>query len=410
MDITQAREKLAACGQTHLLRWYEELTTYEQDSLLSQIEELDTDILRFFADYQKNGEAARGKLEPLGALTIEEIRNNIDKFENTGLDAIRQGKVGAVLLAGGMGTRLGFDKPKGMCNIGETRELYIFECLINNLMDVVDRAGTFIPLFIMTSEKNDEDTRAFFKEMKYFGYNEEYVHFFTQEMAPAVDCNGNILLEEKGRIATSPNGHGGWFSSMVAAGLLPMLKRDGIEWLNVFAVDNVLQRIADPAFIGAVILSGAASGGKVVSKAEPTERIGVLCLEDGTPSVVEYFEMTQEMLDNREPDGRLSYNYGVILNYLFRTDSLEQLVDNPLPLHVVAKKVPYVDENGTVVSPESPNGYKFETLALDLVHMQESCLSYEVDRQREFAPIKNAEGVDSIFTARELLRLNGVKL
>jgi len=197
---------------------------------------------------------------------------------------------------------------------------------------------------------------------------------------------------------------------MVAAGLLPMLKRDGIEWLNVFAVDNVLQRIADPAFIGAVILSGAASGGKVVSKAEPTERIGVLCLEDGTPSVVEYFEMTQEMLDNREPDGRLSYNYGVILNYLFRTDSLEQLVDNPLPLHVVAKKVPYVDENGTVVSPESPNGYKFETLALDLVHMQESCLSYEVDRQREFAPIKNAEGVDSIFTARELLRLNGVKL
>ncbi|MBR4101899.1 MAG: UDPGP type 1 family protein [Oscillospiraceae bacterium] len=410
MNYNEAKEKLAACGQTHLLRWYDTLTEREQESLLQQIEELDTELLQVFADYRKSSEQARGKLAPLGALTLEEIAQNRDRFEAAGLDAIRQGKVGAVLLAGGMGTRLGFDKPKGMFNIGVTRELYIFECLIRNLMEVVDKAGTFVPLFVMTSEKNDEDTRAFFKEMKYFGYNAEYVHFFVQEMAPAVDMEGRILLEEKGRIAASPNGNGGWFSSMQRAGLMNLLHREGIEWLNVFAVDNVLQRIADPVFIGAALLSGADMGSKVVSKADPEERVGVLCLEDGTPSIVEYYEMTKEMITSREPDGRLSYNYGVILNYLFRTDSLESGADKRMPIHVVEKKVPYIDENGMLIEPASPNGCKFETLVLDMVHMQENCLSFEVDRSREFAPVKNKTGVDSVDSARELLHRNGVSL
>lgn len=410
MNYNEAKEKLAACGQTHLLRWYDTLTEREQESLLQQIEELDTELLQVFADYRKSSEQERGKLAPLGALTLEEIAQNRDRFEAAGLDAIRQGKVGAVLLAGGMGTRLGFDKPKGMFNIGVTRELYIFECLIRNLMEVVDKAGTFVPLFVMTSEKNDEDTRAFFKEMKYFGYNAEYVHFFVQEMAPAVDMEGRILLEEKGRIAASPNGNGGWFSSMQRAGLMNLLHREGIEWLNVFAVDNVLQRIADPVFIGATLLSGADMGSKVVSKADPEERVGVLCLEDGTPSIVEYYEMTKEMITSREPDGRLSYNYGVILNYLFRTDSLESGADKRMPIHVVEKKVPYIDENGMLIEPASPNGCKFETLVLDMVHMQENCLSFEVDRSREFAPVKNKTGVDSVDSARELLHRNGVSL
>lgn len=408
MNYNEAKAKLDACGQSHLLRWYDELNEHEQDALLAQIEALDLRLLDVFASRQ--GEQPRGHLEPLGALTLAQIAEKHDDYENAGLEAIRQGKVGAVLLAGGMGTRLGFDKPKGMFNMGIDKPLYIFECLINNLMDVVDQAGTFVPLFIMTSEKNDEDTRAFFEEMKYFGYNPEYVHFFVQEMAPAVDENGKILLEEKGRIATSPNGNGGWFSSMVNAGLLPVMQREGIEWLNVFAVDNVLQRIADPCFVGATILSGCDSGGKVVSKADPEERIGVLCLEDGTPSIVEYYEMTEEMITRREADGTLSYNYGVILNYLFRMECLTDMLDNSMPVHVVNKKVPFVNETGALIKPESPNAYKFETLVLDMVHMNKNCLSFEVDRSREFAPVKNATGVDSVDTARELLRRNGVAL
>ena len=309
-----------------------------------------------------------------------------------------------------MGTRLGFDKPKGMYNIGLSKPLYIFECLIHNLMQVVDQAGSFVPLFIMTSEKNDEDTREFFEEMKYFGYNPEYIHFFVQEMAPAVAPDGKILLEEKGRIATSPNGNGGWFSSLAKAGLVNLLQKEGISWLNVFAVDNVLQKIADPCFIGATLLSGCDSGSKVVSKAAPEERVGVLCLEDGKPSIVEYYEMTPEMIHDHEPDGRLSYNYGVILNYLFQTEKLIALLNNHLPVHVVHKKVSYLDENGILIKPEEPNAYKFESLVLDMIHLQDSCLSYEVQRNQEFAPVKNAEGVDSVFSARDLLRLNGIIL
>lgn len=410
MNYTEAKAKLDACGQTHLLKFYEELSDTEQYQLLEQIEALDTHLLEVFADYKNQGELKRGVLEPLGALTLKEIADNQSKFETAGLDAIRQGKVGAVLLAGGMGTRLGFDKPKGMYNIGLTKQLSIFECLINNLMQVVDKAGAFVPLFIMTSEKNDEDTRNFFEENKFFGYNPEYVHFFVQEMAPAVAPDGKILLEEKGRIAVSPNGNGGWFISLARAGLLNLLHHEGIEWLNIFAVDNVLQRIADPCFIGATILSGCESGSKVVSKANPEERVGVLCLEDGKPSIVEYYEMTDEMIHSYEPDGTLSYNYGVILNYLFKVEKLTELMHDKLSVHIVHKKVPYLDETGNLIQPEEPNAYKFETLVLDMIHMQESCLSYEVERVKEFAPVKNADGVDSVVSARELLQKNGIAL
>ena len=410
MNVSDAREKLESLGQAHLLSWFDELGDMEQESLLDQIDALDPSLLEVFKAYQGEGEAARGKLEPLGALTLPEIAENRERFENAGLDAIRQGKIGAVLLAGGMGTRLGFDKPKGMYNIGVTRPLYIFECLINNLMEVVEKAGAFVHLFVMTSEKNDEDTREFFEEMKYFGYNPEYVHFFIQDMAPAVASDGSILLEEKGRIATSPNGNGGWFASLVKSGFLGFLQREGIEWLNIFAVDNVLQRIADPCFVGATLLSGCECGSKVIAKAAPEERVGVLCLEDGTPSIVEYYEMTDEMITSREPDGRLSYNYGVILNYLFQVSRLTEIMNNEMPVHIVNKKVPYIDENGTLIQPEAPNAYKFELLVLDMIHMQKSCLSYEVERSYEFAPVKNAEGVDSVVSARELLRRNGTEL
>lgn len=410
MDHTEAKAKLEQLGQTHLLKWYDTLTETEQEELLAQIEALDPQLLEVFRQYHDDGELPRGKIGPLGALTMAEIEQDRERFESVGLEAIRQGKVGAVLLAGGMGTRLGSDKPKGMYDIGLTRPLYIFECLIRNLMEVVDRAGAYLHLFVMTSEKNDEDTRNFFEEMKYFGYDPEYVHFFIQEMAPAVDPDGKILLEEKGRLATSPNGNGGWFSSLVKSGLLAVLQREGIDWLNVFAVDNVLQRIADPCFVGAALLSGCECASKVVAKAEPEERLGVLCLEDGTPSIVEYYEMTEEMITRREPDGRLSYNYGVTLNYLFRTEKLTELLQNTLPMHIVNKKVPYIDENGEKITPAEPNAYKFETLVLDMIHMQKDCLAFEVDRSREFAPIKNPDGVDSVVTARELLQKNGITL
>ncbi|HOO05911.1 MAG TPA: UDPGP type 1 family protein [Ruminococcus sp.] len=409
ITLNEAQIILEKYGQQHILGCYDQLSEAEKQDLLDQIERVDFSVLDNL-DKEKNANYNRGKFEPLGAVTIDDINKNRELYKAKGLEAIRSGKAAAVLLAGGQGTRLGFDKPKGMFNMGVSRELFIFECLINNLMKVVDEAGAWVPLYIMTSEKNHDDTTSFFEEKNYFGYNKDFVRFFIQDMAPSVGYDGKILMEGKGRISSSPNGNGGWFSSMVRAGLLSDLKEKGIEWLNVFAVDNVLQQIADPLFIGAVIESGCESGGKVVSKAAPDECVGVLCLEDGMPSIVEYYEMTEEMRTLLTDEGDLAYKYGVILNYLFNINKLEQIVGDKLPVHIVEKKIPFMDENGQFISPDKPNGYKFETLVLDMVHQQSSCLPYEVERWKEFAPVKNPTGVDSVESARELLKQNGVEL
>jgi UDP-glucose pyrophosphorylase len=407
MTLEQAKRKLSAVGQEHLLRYWDELDEEQRSYLLEQIEELDMNLLKLLQS--ETEKVPRGKLEPLGAVTIDEIQKNRHKYESVGIQALKERRVGAVLLAGGQGTRLGLDKPKGMLNVGVEKELYLFGQLIQNMLHVVDKAGKWIPLFIMTSEKNHKDTVDFFEKNGYFGYERKYVYFFVQKMAPSVGYDGKIFMEEKYKISSSPNGNGGWFISLAKAGLLDKISEMGVEWLNVFSVDNVLQKIADPVFVGAVIENGCVCGSKVVAKADPNERVGVLCLEDGKPSIVEYYEMTDEMIHSRDKEGKLLYNYGVILNYLFNVEVLTRIMNQNLPTHIVEKKIPYINENAEYVKPEEPNGYKFETLVLDMIHMMDNCLSFEVIRDREFAPIKNATGVDSLESARELMKKNGIE-
>lgn len=386
----------------------EKLPADAKASLQEQVDSTDWSILN--AIEKRNAEATRGVFSPLEAVEISEIAARKDEFKAAGLDAIRGCKVGAVLLAGGQGTRLGSDRPKGTVNIGLTHELYIFECLMNNLKKVTDEAGAYVPLYIMTSTINDADTRAFFEEHNYFGYDKNFVKFFVQKMVPAVDYEGRVLMSNEKDLVLSPNGNGGWFISMDKAGLLKDIHEKGVEWLNVFAVDNVLQQIADPVFVGATIVNGCDSGSKVVRKVGPEERVGVLCAEDGKPSIIEYYEMSEEMANARKENGDLQYGFGVILNYLFKETKLEEIMNNELPVHVVEKKIPYMDEEGNAIAPEKPNGFKFETLILDMIHMMDKCLPYEVEREKEFAPIKNLHGVDSVDSARELLQKNGVEL
>ena len=408
MNFENAKNKLKESAQEHILDYYDELNDSQKEALLRQIDETDFSVTSKVI----NGKAEdkRGVITPIKAMTLTEINASKEHFKSLGLEAIRAGKVSAVLLAGGMGTRLGSDDPKGMYNIGITKNVYIFERLIGNLMDVVNQTGSYIHLFVMTSEKNHDKTVDFFEKMNYFGYDRDYVVFFKQEMAPAADYNGKVYMETKSRMATSPNGNGGWFTSMAKSGVLDIIHENGIEYLNVFAVDNVLQRIADPVFLGAVLAKGCAVGSKVVKKAAPDEKVGVMCLEDGKPSIVEYYELTDEMRDARDKDGNPAYNFGVILNYLFRVRDLEEIMEKHMPLHIVEKKIPYMDEAGNFVKPEEPNGYKFETLVLDMIHLMDNCLPFEVIRNREFAPIKNKTGVDSVDTARALLKENGVEL
>jgi len=405
MNVKEIIEKY---DQPQLLRFEGELSDAEKEKLYDQIESLDFSVLE---ELKKGAEELkRGEITPLRAMELSEIAERKEELEAAGIDAIKAGKVGAVLLAGGMGTRLGSDSPKGMFNIGVTKELYIFECLINNLMDVVKKSGSYIHLFVMTSDLNYDSTTAFFREKKNFGYPDEYISFFKQEMAPACDFNGKVLLEAKDKVAVSPNGNGGWFLSMMKAGILDKVKAAGIEWLNLFAVDNVCQRICDPVFVGATILEKKTIGAKVVRKNDPDERVGVMCLEDGRPSIVEYYEQTEQLRNTLDERGERVYNFGVILNYLFNVAELEEIVEKSLPYHVVDKKIPYINDEGELIKPEEPNGHKFEQLVLDMIHLGESCLPFEVVREREFAPVKNKEGVDSVVSARELLKKNGVEI
>ena len=408
MTYEEAKQKLAAAGQEHALQYWGELKEEERQALLAQIDALDFSMIHYVKD--RNELPKRGKITPLGAMELPEIEANRERYKEKGLAAIRAGKVAAVLLAGGMGTRLGSDNPKCMYDIGLTHPVFIMQRLIENAMDVVREAGCFFPFYIMTSDKNHDATVRFLKEHDFFGYDPAKVHFFQQDMAPAVDYDGKVYMEEKYRIASSPNGNGGWFVSMAKAGLVKQLREEGVEWLNCFAVDNVLQRIADPVFVGAVLERQAASGAKVVRKVTPEEKVGAMCLEDGKPSIVEYYDMTPELLCAKDAKGDPAYNFGVILNYLFREADLEKIMNEKLMLHIVEKKIPYLAADGTHVKPEKPNWYKFEQLILDMVHEMDSCLPFEVDREREFAPIKNRTGVDSVESARALCQKNGILL
>lgn len=407
MDYGEAYQKLKQCGQLHVLDFYEDLTEPEKKALLEQIASIDFDVLQYCKNNTTN---KKGKITPLAAMQLSEIENRKEEYTAAGLKVLKEGKAAAVLLAGGMGTRLGSDSPKGMFDIGLTRPVYIFQRIIENLLDVVRLADRWIHLFIMTSDRNHDVTKAFFEEHDYFGYSREHISFFMQDMAPASDFEGRVYMEEKGKICTSPNGNGGWYASMAKWGILKTVRDEGIEWLNVFAVDNVLQRIVDPCFIGAVIGNGCASGAKVVKKRTPEERVGALCLEDGKPSIVEYYELTDEMKAAKDAAGDPAYNFGVILNYLFREADLHRIMNCRLPLHIVEKKIPHIDAAGRKTEPAKPNGYKYETLVLDMIHQVDSCLSFEVDREKEFAPIKNATGTDSVETARQLCRKNGITL
>ncbi len=409
MNFEEAKEKLAKFGQEHVLKYYDELTDAEKQELLKQIDETDFAVVENSKNLGKGGE--RGVFEPLAAMQVDEIEKRKEEFTKAGVEAIKAGKVAAVLLAGGMGTRLGSDNPKGMYDIGLTKHVYIFQRIIENLLDTVKQAdGTYIRLFIMTSEKNNDATVNFLKEHNFFGYPEEKITFFKQDMAPASDYDGKVYMESKSRISTSPNGNAGWYSSLLKAGLRDLILKEGIEWIDIFAVDNVLQRIADPCFVGATVIANVDCGAKVVRKNAPDEKVGVMCLEDGKPSIVEYYELSQEMMDAKDENGDPAYNFGVILNYLFNEKALFAIAQNTLPLHVVEKKIPYIDENANLIKPESPNGCKFEQLVLDMIHELKTCLPYEVVREHEFAPIKNKEGIDSVESARELCKLNGIEL
>ncbi len=404
MDYASAQKYLSQIGQEQLLQYYGELTVEQREQLLKDIERTDFSVLKNIGRTRRPPQ----RIEPLEALSIAETGRRAGEFKAEGLRLIAEGKAAVVLLAGGQGTRLGFNKPKGMFDIGETRPLTLFELHFKDMLAVASAAGRAFPVFVMTSRDNNEDTVNFFKEHNFFGYPQDKIYFFVQDVAPACSFDGKVFLQEKHRVALAPNGNGGWYKSLVSSGLDKVLKKEGAEWINVCGVDNVLQRFCDPLFLGATSLGGYDCSAKVVRKTRPDENVGLLCMVDGRPSVIEYYEM-DENLKSMSVDGRLVYCNGITLNYLFKISALDAVNCAAFPYHLAKKKIPHI-ENGVLVEPCEPCGYKFETLVVDMVNALDNCLPYEVERNREFAPLKNAGGADSIATARALLKENGFEL
>ena len=402
-DVSNLKERLYAVGQAHLLDGFDRLSEEERRRLIGEITSIDFSVFeraKFFDE--KNYDS----LAPIPIFSEECAEKEKDEPEAVGLSAIAEGKVGAVLLCGGQGTRLGYPHPKGMFNIGITKEISIFSLHFRYLTGVAERAGVWFPIYIMTSIYNRREIEEFLKEKAFFGFDPSSIFFFEQNMAPATDFDGKIYKSSPSSLELAPDGNGGWFSALVSCGYLDKIRARGVEWLNVVSIDNVLQRTVDPRFIGATISAGACCGAKVVKKADPDERIGLICENGGHPSVIEYYELDKLKKENTVSVEGL--DYGVILNYLFSVDEMEKTLGTPLPVHRARKKIPYYD--GEYRKPEKENGFKYEMLATDLVERMPTCLAYEILREQEFAPVKNLTGVDSVDTAREMLIRQGYDL
>lgn len=389
-----------------LNRFRNELSSDQKANLDKDIRKIDWDVISRATRIAQTGlRAADEAFTPHPIHLRSEYVKKQAEYEATGLSMLNQNKLAAVVLAGGQGSRLGFEKPKGSYNIGIKAPLSIFECLVRNLEAVNRRLnGVRVPLCVMTSELNDSDTRRFFEDNGYFGYPSDKVFFFKQFEAPALDLNGDILLEEKDKVSYAPNGNGTWFSSMEKAGLIDILTDMGVEWLNVFAVDNVLQYIADPGFLGLCVEENSLCGAKVIAKANPEERVGALCLRNGKSSVVEYSEMTEAMRYQKDENGHYAYYYGVTLNYLFNIGHIQKVGDAHMPLHLAKKKIRALGKDGVSAVPDEPNAYKIETFIFDILETFSKVTALEIIREDEFAPVKNRDGADSPDTARALLK------
>jgi UDP-N-acetylglucosamine/UDP-N-acetylgalactosamine diphosphorylase len=413
--------RLKPHGQEHLLRFWHELNDSQRESLTAEIEALDLELIgKLFREAvpAPGTQNVREDLLAESAAAIAPLRgrawNDFSIGEratmaNSGMRAVRDGKVAAFLVAGGQGTRLGHAGPKGTFNIGLPSGKSLFQLQAERLLKLGQIAGRPLPWYIMTSADNHAATTGFFTDHKHFGLNPSDVFFFQQDQLPVVDALGQILLDSKSAISQGPNGNGGCFLGLSRSGALADMKRRGIEWVFIYSVDNALVKMCDPHFVGYAIASGLPAASKAVAKAGPEERVGVFCKREGRPSVIEYSELSPEMRHARDADGRLTYGAGNIAVHLFSRAFLEREAATPLPYHAAHKRIPYVGPNGSRQEPSAPNAWKFELFMFDLFPRAENMAVLEVVREEEFAPVKNRDGVDSPQTARELV-LNYAKL
>ncbi len=396
MTYEQASTLLKKNGQEQILRFWKKLSAAERKALLAQIESIDfKEVKRCQGVLAGEGAGIVKKGKPTAPKVAELKGAALKKAVAAGERELAAGHVGVLLVAGGQGSRLGFEGPKGAYSIGPVTGASLFYFHARKVLAASVKYATNIPFYVMTSEANYDATVQHFEENEYFGLNEDDVFFFRQGMWPGMTADGKIILDAPGRIFMSPDGHGGMISALKANGCFADMKKRGVKTLFYFQVDNPLVEVADPAFVGLHTLEKSEYSLKLCAKRDPNEGLGMVVRRDGHFDMIEYTEMTDEMNNRRTKTGDLYFKYGSPAIHVFDRAFLEREAAKPMPLHLAHKKIATVDDKGNVVKATEPNGYKFEKFIFDALADAKGVTCFAFDRADEFSPVKNAEGSDS---------------
>ena len=400
------KEKLIKYNQEQLLVNYENMNNEDKEKLLKEIDNIDFNLMKnLYKNAQKELDFKDEKIESIDCTEKDRMpKEEKEKYDKIGTDKIKSGKLAVVTMAGGQGTRLGHSGPKGTYTLNVGKEMSLFEILCKTLKEAKEKYGVYVHWYIMTSNQNNKETVEFFEKNNYFNYPKEKVTFFIQGELPMVGLDGKLLVDENGFVKLASDGHGGVFESMDKTGVLDQMKNEGIEWVFVGGVDNVLVKMVDNTLIGLAESKNCLAAGKSLIKANAKEKVGVFCKRDGKPSVIEYSEISDELAELEDENGELVYSESHILCNMFNIKRLEMISKNKLPYHVAKKKANYMNEKGELITAKEPNAYKFESFIFDAFTSLDSMVIMRVKREEEFAPVKNAEGVDSPETATKLYR------
>ena len=403
-------EEFRAAGQEQVFAFYDSLNDAQKAQLVQQAHEINLGELAQLDQILVKGESGAtvdySHLEPAPYEPLPRNGGDAKAWQNareTGEAALRAGRVAAFTVAGGQGTRLGYDGPKGTFAVTPVASHSLFQVFAEKIRAAGERYGAPVHWFIMTSQQNHAPTEAFFREHDFFGLSADHVHLFQQGRMPAVDFDGKILLSAPDEIALSANGHGGSLRALDRSGSLDIMERAGIDVISYFQVDNPLVHVIDAAFIGFHLQRASEMSSRTLPKVNAAEKVGHFCKDGARLMVVEYSDLPMEMQEQRDPNGELRFKAGSIAIHLLDREFVRRMArgDGQLPFHRADKKVPTISSHGEPVAPEKPNGIKFELFVFDALPFAKNPLILETSREDEFSPVKNAEGADSPQTCRD---------
>lgn len=411
-NVQNLTENLKKHGQSHLLAFWLSLDTAQKQNLLNQIRRLDLDAIdHWIVNYVRNHTPVHQprNFTPAGSYgPVPGEPGQQKKYADArwlGENLISNGKVAAFVVAGGQGTRLGFDGPKGNFPISPVKNKTLFQIFAENIAAVSKKHHTSCPWYVMTSPLNHQQTVEIFQANNYYGLNKDNVFIFRQGTLPNFDFDGRILLADKDTIACSPDGHGGCLKALYQSGAIDDMKTRSVEFISYWQIDNPLVKLFDPLFIGLHALDKAEMSSKALIKTGPFEKVGNFCLVDGKVTVIEYSDLPDDLARKRNPDGSLLFELGSIGIHVINTDFVERLNKNglALPLHRAEKKIPSIDKNGNLIKPTKNNGIKLEAFVFDAIPLASKSIILQTIRAEEFAPTKNLTGPDSAQTTRQMM-------